>query len=367
MKINFIDLKAQYESIKDEIDAALAEVISTNSFVLGPSVARFEDNYARFCGTKYCIGVNSGTSALFMILKALEIGDGDEVIIPANTFIATAAAITYSGAIPVLVDVDPDTRNIDLNKIESAITSRTKAIMPVHLYGNMVDMSAINSICKKHHLLAIEDAAQAQGAKFKDKTAGFFGLAAGFSFYPAKNLGAMGEGGAITTSDDSLDEKLRKLRDHGSLKKYYHDIIGYNTRMEGFQGAVLNVKLKYLDKWNKERNRVAQTYREYLDGLPVKFPAECDNNFQVYHQFVIETDRRDKLQKYLADNGVPTLIHYPIPIHKQKAFIDAGYLAETAYPVTEKLAASILSLPIYPELPDESVKYICTKIKGFFE
>lgn len=366
MKINFIDLKAQYDSIKDELDLAVAEVIGSSSFVLGPSVARFEKEFAAYCGSRHCVAVNSGTSALFLILKALGIGAGDEVITAANTFIATVAAISYTGAVPVLVDVDPINRNIDLNQIEKAITPRTRAIIPVHLYGNMVDMIAINKIAIKNDLLVIEDSAQAQGAKFENSPAGSLGIAAGFSFYPAKNLGAWGEGGAVTTTDDKLAESIRKLRDHGSLKKYYHDIIGYNARMDGIQGAVLAVKLKHLDNWNEGRNRVAKFYRSKLSDLTLGLPAEFDGNYQVYHQFVIESDRRDLLQKHLADKGIPTLIHYPIPIHKQKAYIEAGFKAGS-FPVTEKLAATILSLPIYPELSEEHIDYICAGIREFFD
>ncbi len=365
MKVNFLDLKAQYESIKGEIDAAIAQVINSSSFVLGPSVAKFEQEFAKFCQCDETVAVNSGTSALFLTLKALGVGAGDEVITAANTFIATAAAIIYTGATPVLVDVDPVTRNIDLDKIESAISSRTKVIIPVHLFGCMVDMDKINAIAKRHNLIVLEDACQAHGALFKSKPAGSYGIAGAFSFYPGKNLGAYGEGGAITTSDKELAKEIRKLRDHGSEKKYYHDVIGYNARMEGIQGAVLGVKLKYLPKWNQERNRVANRYQRNLKDLPVTCPSEFNDYFQVYHLFVIEIEQRDKLQAFLSGNGIPTLIHYPIPIHKQKAYLDAGFKAGS-FPVTEKLAGAILSLPVYPELQDEQVDYISSKIREFF-
>jgi len=365
MKINFLDLNAQYLSIKAEIDSSIAQVISTSSFVLGPSVTKFEQDFARFCQCDDAIAVNSGTSALFLTLKALGIGDGDEVITAANTFIATAAAVIYTGATPILVDVDPVTRNIDLAKIESAITSKTKALLPVHLYGCMVDMDRINAIARKHNLIVLEDACQAHGAMFKNKAAGSYGRAGAFSFYPGKNLGAYGEGGAITTSDKELAREIRKLRDHGSEKKYYHDIIGYNARMEGIQGAVLYVKLRHLSDWNKERNRVAARYREKLAGLPAICPSEFKDFYQVYHVFAIEIENRDKLQEFLKENGIPTLIHYPIPIHNQKAYQDAGFDGGQ-YPVTEKLSRRILSLPIYPELTNEQVDYISSKIKEFF-
>ncbi|SYZ73968.1 Pleiotropic regulatory protein [Candidatus Zixiibacteriota bacterium] len=365
MKINFLDLRSQYISIKPEIDDAIGRVIGTSSFVLGPSVAKFEEDFARFCGCGEAIAVNSGTSALFLTLKALEIGPGDEVITAANTFIATAAAIIYTGATPILVDVDPETRNIDLNLVEKAVTAKTKVIIPVHLFGRMVDMERIDEIARKHSLAVLEDACQAHGATFKGKPAGSYGTAGAFSFYPGKNLGAYGEGGAVVTSEKELARKIRMLRDHGSEKKYFHDIIGYNARMEGIQGAVLGVKLKYLEKWNRERNRVATKYREILKGIPIVVPSETADYYQVYHLFVIETERRDALQQFLAESGVPTLIHYPIPIHKQQAYLKAGF-KPGHFPVTERLADQILSLPIYPELPDDQIEYVASKIREFF-
>lgn len=365
MKINFLDLKAQYESIKSEIDSAIAQVISSSSFILGPSVAKFEQDFARFCQCDEAVGFNSGTSALFLALKAFGVGPGDEVITAANTFIATVAAIIYTGATPVLVDVDHKTRNIDPAKIESVITPKTKVINPVHLYGLMADMDKINQIAGKHNLIVLEDACQAHGATFKNRPAGSYGTAGAFSFYPGKNLGAYGEGGAIVTSDKELARSIRRLRDHGSEKKYYHDVIGYNARMEGIQGAVLGVKLKYLEKWNRERNRVASRYRENLRSSPVTSPPEFIDFYQVYHQFVIEVERRDELQAYLSENGIPTLIHYPIPIHHQKGYLDEGCKAGS-FPVTEKLAKTILSLPIYPELSNDQIDYISSKIKEFF-
>lgn len=365
MDIKFLDLKAQYLSLKEEIDCAISGVINDCSFALGPAVSKFEADFAEYCGTKYCIGVDSGTTALFLSLKAIGIGEGDQVIAPANTFIATIAAIVNTGATPVLVDVDPLTRNIDISQIESAIGGNTKAIMPVHLYGSIADMDAIGAMARKHNLLVIEDAAQAQGAEFNKQRAGSFGLTAGFSFYPGKNLGAYGEAGAIVTSDENLDRKLRMLRDHGSERKYYHDFFGYNARMHGIQGAVLGVKLKYLDQWNRERNRVANQYRQELSACPIGLPKTDLNRYDVYHQFVIEVDKRDKLQKYLIDNGVPTLIHYPIPIHRQKAFVDK-YGDSSNFPVADKLADRILSLPIYPEMTEEMIAYVCQQIKKFF-
>jgi len=365
MNIKFLDLKAQYDAIKREIDPALSELINSGSFVLGKAVSRFENDFAEYCGCRYAIGVDSGTSALLLALKALGIGPGDEVITAANTFIATVAAIIHTGATPVLVDIDPDTRNIDLNLIEKHLTPRTRAIIPVHLYGSMVDMNRLAPLADKHHLLVLEDAAQAHGARFHGKPAGSFGMAAGFSFYPAKNLGAYGEAGAVVTSDAGLADEIKMLRDHGSMKKYFHEKIGFNARMDGLQGAILAVKLKYLDKWNTERNRVAERYRNNLKDLPLVPPMSFDDSYQVYHQFVIEVDQRDKFQKFLLDKGIPTMIHYPVPIHMQNAFIDSGFHSGS-YPVTEKLAGRIVSLPIYPELSNEEIDYISRYIHEFF-
>jgi len=365
MEIKFLDLQAQYRSIKSEIDNAIAGVINSCQFALGPAVEKFERNFAQYCRSKYAVGVDSGTSALVLILKGLGIGTGDEVITAANTFIATVSAIVHSSAMPVLVDIDPKTRNMDPDKIEAAINSKTKAIMPVHLYGSMAPMDEIMQIAEKHNLSVIEDAAQSQGAKYKDRLAGSIGLAAGFSFYPGKNLGAYGEAGAITTSNEEMAMTIRKLRDHGSDRKYYHDIIGYNARMDGIQGAILDVKLKHLNDWNDQRRRVAKTYNEKLAGLPIGLPIEPDDNFDIYHQYVIEVETRDKLQNYLRERGIPTMIHYPIPIHKQKAFMAAGYKAGRL-PETELLAEKILSLPVYPELDNEKADYIAEKIGEFF-
>ncbi len=365
MQIKFLDLKAQYDSIRSEIDAAIAETIASSSFILGPRVLSFEKNFAAYCDSAEAVALNSGTSALHLILRALGVGQGDEVITAANTFIATVASIVYTGARPVLVDIDPHTRNIDLDKLSAAISPHTKVIMPVHLYGRMVDMERLISLAIKHSLWVVEDACQAHGAKFRGKPVGSFGIAAAFSFYPGKNLGAYGEGGAVTTSDKELARRIRILRDHGSEKKYYHDMIGYNARMEGLQGAILDVKLRHLDKWNQERNRVASRYRVNLSSLPLGLPLESSEYYQVYHQFVIETDRRDELQKYLAEADIPTMIHYPVPVHKQRAFIETG-IKTGALPVTEYLANRILSLPIYPELTDQQVDYISSRIREFF-
>lgn len=363
--IKYLDLQAQYRAIQPEIDAAIHEVIENSAFVLGKAVADFETSFAAYCHVDHCVGVNSGTSALLLAMRGLEIGAGDEVITAANTFIATVSAIALSGAKPVLVDVDPVSRNIDPERIEAVVTPRTKAIVPVHLYGRTADMDPILDIAKRHDLYVVEDAAQAHGAEYKGRRAGSMGVAAGFSFYPGKNLGAYGEAGAITTNNAALAARLRQLRDHGSREKYYHDMLGYNARMEGIQGAVLNVKLRHLDDWNRQRNRVAKSYDRALADVPVTRPSFHDDCVQVFHIYAIETDRRDELQATLREQGIPTIIHYPIPVHRQKAFATLGY-KPGEFPVTERLCKEVLSLPMYPEFTDEQVGVVAEAIRRFF-
>lgn len=366
MNIKYLDLKAQYDAIKPDIDAALQDVLNSSSFILGPKVGEFECEFSKYCETRFAAGVNSGTSALVLALRALDVGEGDEVITTANTFVATIAAIAEIGATAVLVDVDPATRNIDPEQIEDVISDDTRVIMPVHLYGRMADMDAIMSLAEQYGLDVIEDAAQAHGARYNGKRAGSIGRIAGFSFYPGKNLGAYGEGGAVVTSDEELDRKVRVLRDHGSSKKYYHEAQGYNARMDGFQGAVLGVKLKHLDRWNEERRRVARRYTDGLQGLPLTLPPMDDETYEeVHHLYVIESDDRAALQKHLTDKGVPSLIHYPIPVHLQEGFRFLGYDSGD-FPATERLCERVMSLPIYPELTDEQVDYIIDAIKSYF-
>jgi dTDP-4-amino-4,6-dideoxygalactose transaminase len=367
MQIPFIDLKLQYKNLKPEIDKALGPVFDNARYILGPAVEEFEKNFADFLGVKHIIGVSSGTDALYLALRALDIGAGDEVIIPPNTFIATAEAISMAGAVPVFVDAEEKTFNIDIDKIEEKITSRTKAIMPVHLCGQAVDMDKLFKLAKKHSLIIIEDACQAHGSEYNGKKLGTIGEAGCFSFYPGKNLGAFGEAGAVATNNDELAEKLRILRDHGQSKKYYHDLIGGNFRMAGIQGAVLNVKLKYLQEWNELRRNHAKMYESLLKSAPeIILPQEPEYSKGNYHLFIIRAQRRDELQKYLLDNGVATGIHYPVPIHLQKAY---GYLglAEGSFPVSEKIAKEILSLPMYPELTEEQIEYVCGKVKKFYQ
>ncbi len=365
MKVPYLDLQAQYQSIKAEVDQAIASVLDNSAYVLGSSVSVFEADFAKYCQTTVSIGVNNGTNALLLALKAMGIGPGDEVITAANTFIATAAAIAHSGAKPVLVDVDPISRNIDPQLIKMAMSKKTKVILPVHLYGRMADMDRIIAISEEYGLQILEDSAQAQGAEYKGRRAGSIGLMGAFSFYPGKNLGAFGEAGGITTSDVELADKVRMLRDHGSSKKYHHDLLGYNARMEGIQGAVLGVKLKYLDRWNKARNQVADWYDQELAGLPLRLPNRDDEYSQVFHVYVIETEYREQLQAYLSEHGIPTIIHYPIPIHLQKAFSFLDYRAGD-FPITEKLSNEILSLPIFPEMTHEMVQEVSSEIRQFF-
>ncbi len=365
MDIKYLDLQAQYKTIQPEVDAAIQQVISSCAFTLGPAVANFEAEFAAYCDCSHCVAVNNGTNALLLALRALDVGPGDEVVTAANTFIATVAAIIHAGAKPVLVDVDPESRNLDPILLKMAISPKTKVIIPVHLYGRTADMDPILTIAKTHGVVVLEDCAQAHGAQYRGRVAGSMGKMGAFSFYPGKNLGAYGEGGAIVTSDEKAAKALRKLRDHGSDRKYYHDMIGYNARMEGIQGAVLGVKLKHLNSWNKERNRVAVSYNRLLKGTPVKTPALHDDYFQVFHLYVIETEQRDKLQAYLKEQGIVTLIHYPVPNHLQKALDYLGY-RRGDFPVTEKLADEILSLPIYPEMTEEQIEFVASQVKGFF-
>ncbi|NIN00135.1 MAG: erythromycin biosynthesis sensory transduction protein eryC1 [candidate division Zixibacteria bacterium] len=365
MKVNFVDLKAQYQAIKPEIDSAIQDVISNTAFILGKAVVDFEQQFANYCGVKHCIGVNSGTSALLLTLKALEVGEGDEVITTTNTFIATAEAISFAGARPVLMDIEDRSYNMDPAKLEKAVTKKAKAIIPVHLYGQPADMDPVLRIAEKKGITVIEDACQAHGAEYKGKRIGGLAKAGCFSFYPGKNLGAYGEGGAVTTDDDDLAQKLRMLRDHGSPKKFYHDHIGNNCRLEGIQGAVLSVKLKHLDKWNRARRKNADIYRKHLEGTDVNTPEEMPYAKHVYHVFCVRVKDREKLMDFLKGKGVFTNIHYPIPIHLQKAYSFLGY-KRGDFPVTEGCMDEILSLPMFAELTEEQIKYTTDCIKEFY-
>lgn len=360
MAVPFLDLSAQYRSIKQEIDPAIQEIIDTNAFASGPAVEAFEKDFAEFCGTEHCIGVNSGTAALLLILQAYGIGKDDEVITVANSFFATAEAIILAGATPILVDCEETTALIDVEQVEAAVTTKTKAIIPVHLYGQPVDVEALTAIAKKHDLILIEDACQAHGAKLNGKTAGSMGHAAAFSFYPGKNLGAFGEAGAVTTNDAEIATKIRILRDHGMPKKYTHKVVGWNERMDGIQGAVLSVKLRHLPDWNAKRRANAELYRKYLPKIIQTF-EEIPGAEGVYHLFVIRAPNRDAVQKALKEKGIQTGIHYPIPMHLQEAVNSYGW-QNGDFPVSENLAEEILSLPMFPELTEEQIQEVCESL-----
>lgn len=365
MKVPFLDLQAGYLEVKDELDEAYSRVMKSGWYILGEEVEAFESEFAEYCGVKHCIGVANGLDALHLTLRAYGIGADDEVIVPANTYIATWLAVSYAGATPVPVEPNPDTFNIAPENIEAAITPRTKAIMPVHLYGQPAEMDAINEIARKHDLKVVEDAAQAQGARYRGKRAGNLGDAAGFSFYPGKNLGAFGDGGAITTDDDDLADALKVLRNYGSRVKYYNEVKGYNSRLDPLQAAFLRVKLKYLDEWNERRAAVA---RNYLQGLPdakeIELPRVADGAEPVWHLFVVRSLRRDDLQNFLNASEIGTLIHYPVPPHLSDAYSDQIFKRES-YPVTEESAATVLSLPISPHLSAEQQESVKSSLLEF--
>lgn len=374
MQVPFLDLKIQYKSIKQEVDPAIQKVIDNTAFILGESVSNFEKAFAEAHNVKYCLGTSSGTDANHLVLWSLGIKSGDEVIIPANTFIATAWGVTLCGAKPVFVDCHPESYNLDPAKVEAAITPKTKAIVAVHLYGQPADMNKLQEIADRLNLFLVEDAAQSHLAEYENKKIGTLSSASSFSFYPGKNLGAYGEAGAVVTNDDNLYNVLKMMREHGQSKKYYHDTFGHNYRMEGIQGAVLGVKLKHLDKWTDGRRNAAAKYRELLKDIEqIQLPKEMSNVKHVYHLFVIQVkgdeknreEERNKLQQFLTENGVATGLHYAIPLHQQKCFQDLGY-KKGDFPVTEQLAESGLSLPMFPELTYEQISYVTDKIKEYF-
>lgn len=371
LTIPLVDLKRQYASIKQEIGESIDRVLESSNFILGAEVDKFEKEFAAFCRAKYAVGVSSGTNALSLALSALDIKQGDEVITTPNTFIATAAAISHVGARPVFVDVSPDTYNMDSTQLEKTITGRTRAIIPVHLYGHPAEMDAVRQVAQKHNLKVIEDACQAHGAEYRGQRVGAMGDMSAFSFYPGKNLGAYGDGGAAVTDNRELAEKVRLLRNHGSPKKYYHEIIGYNARFDEIQAAILRVKLRFLDDWNTKRRMNATIYAEYLKGLAdrglVTIPKEKDVVKHVYHLYVIQVEEgvRDRLIQHLNSRGIGAQIHYPIPIHLQKAYSPLGY-KQGSFPVAEGLAKRIVSLPMFPELERRDIEYVCQEIRSVF-
>ena len=386
MNIPFLDLRTQFRAIEHEVLPMVKEAMENAAFIGGPQVSGFEEEFANFCQTKYCVGVNSGTDALRFALLASGVRPGDEVITVPHTFIATTEAISQVGAKPVFVDIDPKTYNMDPNKLENYLNNRSKefgsslqpqasslkqgpkapkAVIPVHLYGQPADMDPILEIAKKKNLLVIEDACQAHGSQYKGKKAGSMGVVGCFSFYPGKNLGAYGEGGAVVTNDESIANTIRMVRDHGQAKKYFHDMEGYNGRLDAIQAGVLRIKLKRLGAWNDSRRQNAKYYNELLSGIEgVTIPVEADSCRHVYHLYVILVNDRDGLQKYLNGKGVGTGLHYPVPLHLQKAYAYKGY-KEGDFPVTENVAKRLLSLPMFPELTKAQIEYVAACIKQF--
>ena len=358
--IPLVDLLRQHQLIKGQVLAGLARIIEESAFVLGEEVASFEAAFADYCQARHAVGVGSGTEALTLALLALGVGEGDEVVTAANTFVATAEAILHAGARPVLVDIDPHSRNMDPDRLEERITPRTRAIIPVHLYGNPADMASVLAIARRHRLLVVEDAAQAHGALYRDKPVGALGDAGCFSFYPSKNLGAMGDGGAVVTNSDEVALRVRELRDHGATKGYRHLRPGFTSRLDAVQAAVLGLKLPYLNDWNAERRRIAARYRHLLSNVPgLVVPQESTDGTHVYHLYVVRlpAGRRTLIQRFLGARGIATGIHYPEPIHLTEAFAFLGYRAGE-FPVAEQLAGEILSLPMYPGLEEGQVDYI---------
>ena len=366
MKVKFVDLSAQHKTLETEIKEVFNRVLANCSFVLGPEVEKFEKAFASYCEVAHCVAVTNGTAALQLVLQGLGVGPGDEVITVAHTFIATAEAINAAGARPVFVDIDPASYTMDPALLEKAISPRTKAIIPVHLYGQPADMDAINAIAAKHNLPVIEDSCQAHGAKYKGRRAGSLSTAACFSFYPSKNLGACGEGGAVTTNDAELTKRLRMLRDHGSVKKYEHDFPAYNLRLEGIQGGVLAVKLPHLDGWNDNRRALAKRYDEMFAGSKIGTPRQMPYAEHVYHLYIVVVENREALRKALSEQGIENGLHYPVPLHLQKAYADLGY-KKGDFPISEHVAANHVSLPMYAELPVEHAEHVAKTVLEILE
>lgn len=365
IQVPLLDMKSPYLELKDELDDAYHRVMESGWYILGEEAEAFEQEFAAKCGARYCIGVGNGLEALHLVLRGYGIGAGDEVIVPANTYIASWLAVTYAGAIPVPVEPDPATYNLDASRIVSAITPNTRAIMAVHLYGQCTTMQNIWEIAEKYGLKIIEDSAQTHGGTYKGRMAGNLGSAAGFSFYPGKNLGALGDAGAVVTDDAGLADKVRVLRNYGSRKKYYNEIKGYNSRLDPLQAAFLRVKLNHLDDWNQRRVRIVEFYLQSLNNLPgLILPQVAPETTHVWHQFVIRHRQRDQLQEYLTQNGIGTLIHYPIPPHLAEAYQDSGYKTGD-FPITESIAKTVLSIPMGPHLSVEDAAYVIEKIQEY--
>jgi dTDP-4-amino-4,6-dideoxygalactose transaminase len=369
MKVPFVDLKTQYLQIKGEIQNELNEVLDNTAYICGKKTKKFEDDFAKIQGVKYCTALSSGTDALHTALKALDIKYGDEVIVPVNTFIATSESVSLCGAKPVFVDNDEKTYNIDVNKIEQAITKKTRAIIPVHLYGQPAEIDKIIEIAQKYNLLVIEDCSQAHLSEYKGKKTGGLGNIGTFSFYPGKNLGAYGEGGAVVTNSEELYNRMLRFRQHGSIEKYVHEFEGHNYRMEEIQAGVLNVKLKYINEWTEKRRKAASVYYEKLQAFKPELltaPFVPEYIKHVYHLFVIRVKKRVELIKYLSGKEIQTALHYPIPLHLQKAYDYLGH-KKGDFPVAEKCCEEILSLPMYPEISREQIEYVCDALKSFYD
>jgi dTDP-4-amino-4,6-dideoxygalactose transaminase len=372
MKIPILDLNRQYEAIGEEINAAVLSLLSSHQYILGPEVKELEREVATYCGSPYAVGCASGSDALLLALMALGVGDGDEVITTPFSFFATAGSIARLGAKPVFVDIDPASFNIDADRIESAITPATKAILPVHLFGQCADMTVINALAERNNIPVIEDAAQAIGAELDGHRAGTLGLIAAFSFYPTKNLGGGGDGGMLTTADETISRKLAALRSHGASKKYFHDLLGINSRLDSIQAAILRVKLRYLDGWSEARRANAAAYRTkfgqtgLIEGGFVNLPVETEGNLHVYNQFVIRADRRDDLRDFLSERGVGTEIYYPLSLHLQPCFRSFGYKTGQ-FPISEIASKQCLALPVYPELTGIEMDYVVETIAAFYE
>jgi dTDP-4-amino-4,6-dideoxygalactose transaminase len=360
--IPFLDLKRQSRPIETEIENAFHQVLESCHFASGPFVETFEAEFARYCGVRHCVCVNSGTSALHLAMIACEVGPGDEVITVPFTFISTVWVISYVGAQPVFVDIEPETCTMDVSQVETAITPRTRAVLPVHLYGQMADLTPLKQICERHNLALIEDAAQAHGAEYFGQRAGSVGEIGCFSFYPTKNLGAVGEGGALTTNDDTVAARLRALRDHAQLTKYRHEELGFNYRMDGLQAAALSVKLRYLDQWNSRRTDLATMYHSLLSDTPLTLPFEAENRRHVWHLYVARHPKRDRLRQGLLEAGIETGLHYPVPVHLQPAYAALKYRSGDC-PVAEQAALECLSLPMYPELTESEQIRIAETVK----
>jgi len=363
--IPMVNLKVQYEEIQDEIQERISEIFESGAFILGPNVMELERRVAEYHDLPHAIGLASGTDALHLALRAANIGPGDEVITTPFTFFATVEAIHYCGARPVFVDVEPDTLNMNPDQVESCITSRTKAMLPVHLFGHPADMSALTGVAERHNLIVVEDCAQAFGAAIGGRRVGAFGDAGCYSFYPSKNFSCYGDGGMVVTGRSEMNERIRRLRNHGSNRTYVHTETGYNSRLDEIQAAVLNVKLRRIDRYNDMRRHVAEQYRAGLQNLPLQLPVEREGYHHVYHQFTLRSKVRDDLSAYLQQNGISAVVYYPVPLHLQEALRDYGW-GEGSFPESERASKEVLSIPMYPELPESDVAHICETVRNFF-